>query len=290
MSDNDLQTMISENLRLSPTTMMASTTMATPTSTPMADINSRRSSKTKDLIYLAVESSTDFHIQVIQAGPHLIRSAEICIDQIEVQLCIIRTLSILSEHDSCCNVIADMSARLGILLGPILIDLPEHEKNPISHNSIENCRTFTSNKSLGLLNRIGYILGNIMAKSDTARQCFYNNDVAMEYLLKTLEYYTNDELMFKRIKSGLITNDDDERNPDEGTSNENQIDTVIDVVIKLIRVIANLSVNAGVGYKLANFHQLGTIFLSILNTINKYQMNFVCIFELCYEYMFFFYN
>lgn len=258
MSDYDLKKIISENLKQSN--------------------GERRSSKTKELLHLALESSTDFDVQVVQAGSHLIRSAEISIDQIEVQFSIIRTLSVLSEHDSCCNAISDMSPRLGILLGPILIALPNQKHNQ-QNNSTEAMSTataFMSNKSLGLLNRIGYILGNIMSKSDSARQCFYNNDVALEYLLKTLEYYANDELMFKRIKSALI-NDDIRCDADEitATTNECQIDTVIDVVIKLIRVVANLSVNAEVGYKLANFHQLGTILLTILNTINKYHMNFV---------------
>lgn len=52
-------------------------------------------------------------------------------------------------------------------------------------------------------------------------------------------------------------------------------DAPIDVEIKLIRVIANLSVNAEVGYKLANHHQLGAILLTLLNTINKQRENFV---------------
>lgn len=253
MSDYDLQTIITENQNMKHTT----------------DERIRKSSK--DFIHLALESSNDFHIQVVQAGPHLVRSAEICINQIEIQLNIIRTLSVLSEHDSCCNDIAAMSPRLAILLGPILIDSPNRKRKM---NNNENA-TFLSNKLLGLVNRIGYILGNIMAKSDSARQCFYNNDAAMEYLFKALEYYTSDEMMFRRLKNDAIN--DDVRNVDDDTPNDHQIDTVIDVVIKFIRVVANLSVNAEVGYKLANFHQFGTIFLNILNMLNKYQMNFVCI-------------
>lgn len=254
MSDYDLQTIITENQNIKHTT----------------DERIRKSSK--DFIHLALESSTDFDIQIVQAGPHLIRSAEICINQIEIQLNIIRTLSVLSEHDSCCNAIVAMSPRLAILLGPILInDSPNRTRKM---NNDENA-TFLSNKLLGLVNRIGYILGNIMAKSDSARQCFYNNDAAMEYLLKALEYHTSDEMMFRRLKNDAIN--DDTRNVDDDTPNDHQIDTVIDVVIKLIRVVANLSVNAEVGYKLANLHQFGTIFLNILNMLNKYQMNFVCI-------------
>lgn len=220
-----------------------------------------------DLINFSLEKSKDFDMQIAVAGPHLIRAAEICINQAEVQLSLIRTLSILSEHKSCCDSIVDMAPRLGILLGPILLDLPEHRKN----NAPENVN-LTSNKSLSVLNRIGYILGNVMAKSDSARQQFYNNDVAMEYLLKCLEYYANESLILKRRKRVSITN---EISTDDDT-NDCQIDTMTDVVIKLIRVIANLSVNAEVGHKLAHHHQLGAILLTLLNTINKHRLNLVC--------------
>lgn len=220
-----------------------------------------------DLDVGIMETSNDFDGQITLAGPHLVRAAEICINQAEVQLSIIRTLSILSEHESCCDGISDMAPRLGILLGPLLVDLPEFPKNTAPEHV-----NFTSNnnKSLSILNRIGYILGNVMAKSDTARQQFYNNDAAMEYLLKCLEYYANESLMLKRRTRGLINEMSSSDN-----ANDCQIDTVTDVVIKLIRVIANLSVNAEVGYKLANHHQLGAILLTLLNTINKQRENLV---------------
>lgn len=226
-----------------------------------------------DLDIGMMETSNDFDGQITLAGPHLVRAAEICINQTEVQLSIIRTLSILSEHDSCCDGISDMAPRLGILLGPLLVDLPnDWEKNATSsHASFTSNNNNNTNKSLSVLNRIGYILGNIMAKSDMARQQFYNNEPAMEYLLNCLEYYGNESLMLMRRTRGLITN--------EMSNNDNasdfQIDTVTDVVIKLIRVIANLSVNAEVGYKLANQHQLGAILLTLLNTINKQRENLV---------------
>lgn len=207
-----------------------------------------------------MKTSNDFDGQITLAGPHLVRAAEICINQAEVQLSIIRTLSILSEHESCCDGIADIAPRLGILLGPLLVDIPKHQKKTKPENV-----NYTSNKSLSVLNRIGYILGNVMAKSDTARQQFYNNDAAMEYLFKCLEYYANESVMLKHRTRGLVTNE--MSNGD--SANDCQIDTVADVVIKLIRVIANLSVNAEVGYKLANHHQLGAILLTLLNTINK---------------------
>lgn len=227
-----------------------------------------KSSENMDSTDFAWNTSKDFNGQITLAGPHLVRAAEICINQAEVQLSIIRTLSILSEHEACCDGIADMAPRLGILLGPILLslDLTEHRKNNVPENV-----NLKSNKSLSVLNRIGYILGNVMAKSDSARLQFYNNDVAMEYLLKCLDYYGSKSLMLRcKIRSSVAN----ETSNGDDTS-DCQFDTVTDVVIKLIRVIANLSVNAEVGYKLANHHQLGAILLTLLNTINKHRLNFV---------------
>lgn len=254
MSDRELQLILSENNIKKPITVK---------SMP-------KSSESIDSVDFAIDPSNTFDGQITLAGPHLVRAAEICINQTEVQLSIIRTLSILSEHESCCGGIADMAPRLGILLGPILVDLPKYQKNNVPENVNVNS---TSNKSLGMMNRIGYILGNVMANSDTARQQFYNNDAAMEYLLKCLEYHGNESIMFRRRARDLIANEMSSGDGDD--ANDCQIDTVTDVVIKLIRVIANLSVNAEVGYKLANHHQLGAILLTLLNTINKHHMNFV---------------
>lgn len=120
--------------------------------------------------FLIDEENT--HLEM--AGKHLVRAAEICMDQVEVQTNIIRTLSILSEIDSCCKCLAVEAGRLGILF--------------ISYNCEERS---SPEKLLGVISRLGYILGNIHAKYDDARIDFFNNDAAMEYLLNTLEFYSN---------------------------------------------------------------------------------------------------
>lgn len=95
--------------------------------------------------------------------------------------------------ENCCEALSEMAGRLGVLLGPC------GETNGFAE------------KPLGILSRLGYILGNIMARMDTARIQFFNNDVAMEYLLTTLEYYANQKF----------------------TINNQMGDTVIDVLIKV---------------------------------------------------------
>lgn len=83
------------------------------------------------------------------AIPHLVRAAEISMGETVIQTNLIRTLSIMSENEECCSVLSEYSSRLGILLGPIGNEYPE--------------------KSMGMLVRLGYVLGNVMAKYDSAR-------------------------------------------------------------------------------------------------------------------------
>lgn len=207
---------------------------------------------------LICEMPEQFDIQLELATPHLVRAAEICIDEAEVQSNIIRTLSVLSEQEPCCDAIAGMAARIGILLGPGPVSM-----QPTSITSMNSI----AEKSLGVLSRIGYILGNIMARADSARVQFYNNDVAMEYLLQNLEIYATNRFTLKK------------RPPNNCSSGRgvDDNDTVIDVVIKLIRVVANMSINPEVGYGLANCHTLGSVLLTLLLTINKFKTSFVCI-------------
>lgn len=166
----------------------------------------------------------DTHLEI--AGRHLVRAAEICMDEIEVQTNIVRTLSILSDVEVCCEQMAGDAGRLGILFGPIVFNY--------GHGMPE--------KPLGIISRLGYILGNIMARNDEARLEFFNNDAAMEYVLNTLEFYSNQRFEIRN----------------------NNGDTVIDVLIKLIRVVANMSVHSEVGYGLGLRPPLGVVLLNIL--------------------------
>ena len=98
------------------------------------------------------ESLEGYDIQMELAGPHLVKSAEICMTDTETQFNIIRTLSALSDIDKCCGALCDYAARLAVLLGPCPKEGEELQEKP-----------------LGLLSRLGYILGNIVGKFDSAR-------------------------------------------------------------------------------------------------------------------------
>lgn len=158
-------------------------------------------------------------------APQLVNILEACKEEPEVQLQIVKSLSIVSEKPNCTSMLVEYVVKLGSLLQPSEL-FTKHSK-----------------KNLGFISRIGYILGNIMSQHDYARMNFYNNDIAMSNLLQTLEFYADGKL---NIKSVLVGH------------------TVSDVLIKLVRVIANISVNGEIGYKLGNRAPLGVILLQIL--------------------------
>ncbi len=74
----------------------------------------------------------------------------------------------------------------------------------------------------------------------------------MDYLLSTLESCSNKNFL-----------------------NHNQQGEILDVTIKLVRVIANMSVNHEVGYGLGVKKSLGNILLTLLLAVNNYKMKSV---------------
>ncbi|XP_017076984.1 armadillo repeat-containing protein 2 [Drosophila eugracilis] len=160
-------------------------------------------------------------LQLQLACPHLIRAAEVSMGELEVQANVVRTLSVLSEDSDCCETLHNYAARIGLLLGP-------------SCAGGGQC----SERLLAVLSRLGYMLGNILAKHESARIQYFHNDVAMEYLLNVLEQLN-------------------ERSPTSVA--------LLDAQIKLIRVVANMSVNAEVGAGLGNVRSLGAVLMQLLS-------------------------
>ncbi|XP_022214040.1 armadillo repeat-containing protein 2 [Drosophila obscura] len=159
-------------------------------------------------------------LQLQLACPHLIRAAEVSMGELEVQANVVRTLSVLSEDSDCCETLHNYAARIGLLLGP-------------------SCSSSgASERLLAVLSRLGYMLGNILAKHESARIQYFHNDVAMEYLLNVLEQLG-------------------ERSPSSVA--------LLDAQIKLIRVVANMSVNPEVGAGLGNVRCLGSVLLKLLS-------------------------
>ncbi|XP_050093854.1 armadillo repeat-containing protein 2-like [Anopheles aquasalis] len=148
--------------------------------------------------------------QIDQSVSLLVRAAEICISETEVQANIIRTLSVLSERPDCCERLAETAPRLGILLGSVTQTSSSVERELVSSN------------------RLGYILGNIMARCDVARVQFYNCDVSCDALIAALEYYATKRFTIR-----------------------NQMgDSIVDVLTKLVRIVANRQSLGGILLKL----------------------------------------
>ncbi|KAH8238232.1 hypothetical protein KR032_001318 [Drosophila birchii] len=170
---------------------------------------------------LADVSQQQQRLQLQLACPHLIRAAEVSMGELEVQANVVRTLSVLSEDSECCETLHNYAARIGLLLGP-------------------SCAGGQwSERLLAVLSRLGYMLGNILAKHESARLQYFQNDVAMEYLLNVLEQLND------RSPPSLA---------------------LLDAQIKLIRVVANMSVNPEVGAGLGNVRSLGSVLLQLLST------------------------
>lgn len=121
------------------------TTAASDYDTPQSLYSMPKDSNCPEIQESYEEQDFELHLACL----HLVRAAEICMTETEVQGNIIRTISVLSENSACCEVLAEATDRLGVLLGPCGIGIPE--------------------KQSSVLIRLGYILGNIMARYDSAR-------------------------------------------------------------------------------------------------------------------------
>ncbi|XP_021923025.1 armadillo repeat-containing protein 2 isoform X2 [Zootermopsis nevadensis] len=156
-----------------------------------------------------------------------------------------RTLSIISTHDDCCMSIVDYKNSFKVFV-QLLQKYPGRQD---------------------IIVRLGYVLGNLMASSDVARTKFFNEDGAVASMLNLLAIY-----MDKDHKMLGSTNHHSEFNSDAGSNG-----SVEDVIIKLIRILANMCINPEVGSSLAcsptvfyscNGHQreMNTNHISIGNT------------------------
>ncbi|XP_056422246.1 armadillo repeat-containing protein 2 isoform X2 [Hyla sarda] len=130
-----------------------------------------------------------------------------------------RILSKLSLYHDCCMALADCSNCYGIFLSV----LNKH-----------------SNKQ-DLLVRIVFTLGNLTAKSDMARKQFYELEGSIKALLRLLDTYCN---LDKKTQSAMSS-------AKQKPTGQKQPTEVEDVLIKIVSLLANLSVHPKVGEGLA---------------------------------------
>lgn len=187
--------------------------------------------KTRNSVKTFTNEDNDIHLEV--AGKHLIKIAFICHRDLYVQANVIRTLSVLSDIEICCDALSRDVVKLGQLIGTFKLE--------------ESIDMTSKRKSLGLISRLGYIIGNIMEKNDEARKEFFRNDVVMRYTLDLIQFFSNQSYTIQNTNG----------------------DSVADVLIKYVRVIANISVNSEVGYFLNLKGNLGNALLNILRNVDE---------------------
>ncbi|CAH1402753.1 unnamed protein product [Nezara viridula] len=166
---------------------------------------------------VASEETTSRHFVHTGAIGELCTSMELFSADLDLISNIARTISILSTHDECCESI-------------------------INH---ENCfRSITKilNKYPGrqdIIVRFGYALGNIITKSDDARIKLYQEPGAMSSILNLLENYLDKDLEIMRASGPY---GEGIKSPDWASDG-----SVEDVIVKMIRIVANMSMHPEVG-------------------------------------------
>ena len=182
---------------------------------------------------------------VAMSGITLIcRCLELFITDLDVVCNITRSLSVLSSNDEACIVLT--------------------ENKSFASTAVKVLQKFPGRQDIVV--RLSYCLGNLMAKCDEARPYFgpdKDDDTGidnMDTLLDLLHSYKKKDVGPKAeisIASKLESEDD------HGSSGNAE-----DVVIKIIRVFANMSINPKVGQQVASMPEVYNHLTDILATRN----------------------
>ncbi|XP_071455226.1 armadillo repeat-containing protein 2 [Hetaerina americana] len=135
-----------------------------------------------------------------------------------------RTLSILSTHDICCSAIMDHECSIKTMV-KLLKKFPGRQD---------------------IVVRLCYVLGNIMAKSDKARLKFYYEEDSLLCLI---------ELLFKYMKINSTVSSHASGNTDLKPPATTSSNLVVDVLIKVVRVVANMSISPVVGMSIVGHNK-----------------------------------
>ncbi|XP_043398690.1 LOW QUALITY PROTEIN: armadillo repeat-containing protein 2 [Chelonia mydas] len=145
---------------------------------------------------------------------------------------IVRIFSKLSSYNDCCAALADCS-RCYVLF---LALLNKHQKKQ------------------DLVVRVVFILGNLTAKNNQAREQFFKEKGSADTLISLFQTYNELDLNAKKKTHEEEENKSKQKHPSETE----------DVLIKLIRVLANLSIHPSVGAVLAANHRIVALLVTVL--------------------------
>ncbi|KAK9693613.1 hypothetical protein QE152_g34085 [Popillia japonica] len=187
-----------------------------------------------------------------QAITQLCQTMDLFTSDLDIVSNISRTLSTLSTNDCCCDNIADYPN-----IHDIFVRL--FEKYPGNDEIIV---------------RLTYTVGNIVARNDDSRIKLYHQQNAITSLIKLWKIYLERTLKCCSMRV-------DVGNGETNTTN------VEDVMIKIIRIIANIAINSEIGRKMNNtyggqlidellkvvisnpFKKNEELVLSVLSTLNN---------------------
>uniref|UniRef100_A0A670HYJ0 Armadillo repeat containing 2 n=3 Tax=Podarcis muralis TaxID=64176 RepID=A0A670HYJ0_PODMU len=165
-----------------------------------------------------------------EAIPELCLMLEKRMNDKDVCTNVARIFSKLSSFNDCCTALADCS-RCYVLFLALL------NKHP---------------KKQDLVIRIIFILGNLTAKNNRAREQFFEVQGSINTLIALFQANCEADLNTKLLKG-----DGDVKNLKHPSEAE-------DVLIKLVRVVANLSIHPTVGTSLATNHHIVTLLITVL--------------------------
>ncbi|CAM5132138.1 unnamed protein product [Natator depressus] len=157
---------------------------------------------------------------------------EQCMNDKDICTNIIRIFSKLSSYNDCCAALADCS-RCYVLF---LALLNKHQKKQ------------------DLVVRVVFILGNLTAKNNQAREQFFKEKGSADTLISLFQTYNELDLNAKKEQHEEEENKSKQKHPSETE----------DVLIKLIRVFANLSIHPSVGAVLAANHRIVALLVTVL--------------------------
>ncbi|XP_077145702.1 armadillo repeat-containing protein 2 [Ranitomeya variabilis] len=193
-------------------------------------LNTTSQSTSSDMSHLIVQLTATLRnlADLSQSRPKFLATnalAELCIlleaynDDKDICTNVSRILSKLSLYHDCCMALADCSNCYSIFLSIL-------NRHPSKQD---------------LLVRIVFTLGNLTAKSDTARKHFYEVEGSIKTLLRLLHTYCD---LDKKTQSAMSF-------ANEKPKGQKQPTEVEDILIKIVSLLANLSVHPKVGEDLA---------------------------------------
>ncbi|KAJ1528630.1 hypothetical protein ONE63_007025 [Megalurothrips usitatus] len=169
------------------------------------------------------------------AVSQLCQSLELFSTDLDLVTNIARTFSIISTNDECCQAIAKYKGCTK-LFAKLFSKYPGRQD---------------------IVVRLGYALGNLLAKCDDIRLQLLESEGAMDTLLDLLQLYLQKDLELASQKPESAQQKEHVLSLESGSDG-----SVEDVIVKMIRIIANMSMNMEVGERLTcppdtkNTHEL----------------------------------